>query len=88
MPTSADRAHIGNLVLQYRPGTTTRYLQDFDSTWLTDARRIYVIGDLFVFDYGDTRFTVLEPEVKMPPQELGDHALLLRENVRDYGARA
>lgn len=82
VPTSAERAHIGNLTLHCRAAADVR---GFGLSWDTDARRVYVIGDLWVFDYGDTPFRVLVPQHSFPPRDLGDMQPLLEENLREYG---
>lgn len=79
MPTSGDRVHIGNLVVAYRPGQSA---DGFGERWGTDARKVYVIGDLWVFDYGDTPATIHTPRRQPEPLNLGDHADLLAENTR------
>ena len=88
VPTSGRRAHIGKLVLQYRQGTQQSDIDGFDTKWLTDARRIYVIGDLWVFDYGDTPCITLTPEwdiaSALHKNYKADHSALLRENIEDY----
>jgi hypothetical protein len=49
IPISGDRAHLGHLLLTYRPGED---LQQFiDGRMHTDAARVHAIGDLLIFDY-------------------------------------
>ena len=84
VPASADRAHIGNLLCVYFPPGTA---PDMSGGQITDARRIHVIGDLWVFDYGETPFATHESRIKThPPRtELGLDAALLADNIRRYG---
>ena len=86
MPTSGERAHIGKLLLQYRPNTTRVDLEGFDKGWSTDANRIYVIGDLWIFDYGETPVVTMVPQIGSGLHKYydPDHTALLRENERDY----
>ena len=82
MPTSHDRAHLGNLVIKYAPEWRD---QKFGDKWMTDARRVYRIGDLYVFDYGDTPFELYDPPFKMNPKDLTDDlAPLLSDNRRRH----
>lgn len=83
VPTSHTRAHIGNLTLQHRPHAEA---YGFGLSWTTDARRVVVIGDLWIFDYGNTPIKVLDPPNPPPPRDITDHhAALLKENLREYG---
>ena len=83
VPTSGERAHIGNLVLKIGRLDPSK----FGREWLTDARKVYIIGELTVFDYGDTPFAVIEQTELEPPRDLGDHDDLLRENIRQFGRK-
>ncbi len=78
--TSGDRAHIGNLLVAYRPDLVDLFGKD---EWLTDARRVHRIGALFIFDYGDTPIETIESPIQRPPREL-DNESLLADNLRRY----
>lgn len=58
VPVSGDRAHLGNVTIAYRPDAKTT---GFGTAWSTDAKRVYVIGGLWVFDYGDEPIQVFVP---------------------------
>lgn len=82
VPTSGNRAHIGNLVIRVRDPKLT--IADFGRGWSTDARKVIIIGDLMVFDYGETPIQVLTPEFRPAPRDLGPYDDLLAENKRHY----
>ena len=80
VPTSGDRAHIGRLLLCYRPEHETPFDNEH---FLSDARHVHRIGDLYVFDYGDTPVETLHMQYARPPHDIGSDDLL-KENERMY----
>lgn len=82
VPTSGDRAHIDDLMLVYRP--------DNDEWWRlgagTDANRVHKLGNLYIFDYGDTPLETKETETKLnfKRDRKRDAAELLAENKREW----
>ena len=86
VPTSGSRAHIGNLLVTYRPGHS---LAEFQGRIATDARHVIKIGDLWVYDYGDTLVESYHPEVmaydpRDNSKETKRNAELLADNKRTY----
>lgn len=89
VPVSGDRAHIGHMLITYRPGGGIE--QFTESRMGTDAARVHSIGDLLIFDYQaeprtvetfeNTYFSKLDAEThaNMPAF---DHELL-KENIKD-----
>ncbi len=87
MPTSGDRAHVGKLLVTLQPELS---MEEFKAgKWFTDAARIHVIGDLWIFDYekDPRRAQTLDSDFPM----LGNHdnmgdddAALLKENMRSF----
>lgn len=87
MPTSGDRAHLGGLLLTYRPGRD-EFDQIKSGASFTDAVRVHVIGDLTIYDYSKEprRVETFEggywwPNKSMVEGQL-DHGLL-RCNVKE-----
>lgn len=92
VPTSGYRAHIDNMLLVYRKDSSANLeIDKFQKPdgWATDANRIFVIGDLYIFDYGDNEVVTLESigcgaEVKDRSFERMRHEALLKENQRQF----
>lgn len=82
VPTSGERAHIGDLLLVHWPGALEE-LEARDRAWGTDANRVYFIGDLVIFDYADTPFKALVNCVR-DATGLKDNDKLLKENLREW----
>lgn len=84
MPTSGERAHVGNLLITYGRGGS---IEDFVSGKLgTDARRIHKIGELWIYDYGETPIETYESPFKAydPRPSSHDEKALLADNKRTY----
>ena len=86
IPTSGDRAHIGNLLVTYRPETKPENFENGPLAWSTDARKIYRIGDLYIYDYGETPFEILTPKYVPEPNVINSDGLL-SENKKKYSLR-
>jgi hypothetical protein len=57
--TYGGTAFVGPLSVMHRPGASA---DGFGKRWHTDARRIFVVGDIWIFDHGETPtpFQILE----------------------------
>lgn len=86
VPTSGERAHIGNLLVVYNRDTPTTLERFKSGTLNTDARRIYVIGNLWVYDYADTPCVFIDPPWKDDPKDMvAGNEKLLRWELKEYG---
>lgn len=83
VPVSGDRAHLGNVTIAYRPDAKTA---GFDTLWSTDAKRVYVIDGLWIFDYGDKPIEVFVPghlpyTVTFANSQSGEHTIKSGEQM-------
>ena len=78
VPTSHERAHIDGLMLTYRPDL------EGDAWKGTDARRVYKLGNLLIYDYrGDAEMEVYTEELNRPRPDAGNgNEALLEDNKR------
>ena len=85
MPTSGERAHFENLLLRTGGPAEAEW---FAAGAMSDARRVHRLGNLYIFDYGDTPIETKEQEFSMLPSDLEesnkDNRCLLAANKRQY----